>query len=223
VDHIIYGWIFFAVVMALLLVVGGWWREKPDQHGDVTASPATNVNETERRKPERQRSAGATVAFACCSLVAVGLAPVSIKIFWTPPGQSPRFELIAPVVSLPVQSTGIDVINWKPNILMPNAELAQSYEIETQPIELYIAYYAPEQPDAKLVSSTNALFDRTLWTRTREDDVEVNVEGQRLRAHETLVRSPQRSLVIWSWYWVYGKHTSSDTLAKLLLVKARFL
>jgi len=59
VDHIIYGWIFFAVVMALLLVVGGWWREKPDQHGDVTASPATNVNETERRNrnvnvPQRQ-------------------------------------------------------------------------------------------------------------------------------------------------------------------------
>jgi len=31
VDHIIYGWIFFTVVMALLLTVGGWWREKSGQ------------------------------------------------------------------------------------------------------------------------------------------------------------------------------------------------
>ncbi|HKJ89144.1 MAG TPA: exosortase A, partial [Gammaproteobacteria bacterium] len=30
IDHLIYGWIFFGVVMALLFWVGGFWREDPD-------------------------------------------------------------------------------------------------------------------------------------------------------------------------------------------------
>jgi exosortase A len=223
VDHIIYGWIFFTVVMASLLAVGGWWREKPDQQTDATSLPATGGNESERSKAERQPFAAPTVVFACCSLVAVGLAPVSIKFLWASTGQRPRFELTSPMVSLPIRSTSTDEIGWKPAFFAPNSELAQSYEIQRQPIELYIAYYGAEQPDAKLVSSTNALFDRTLWSRTKEDDVEARIDGQRFRVHETFVRSSQRSVVIWSWYWVDGKYTGSDVLAKLLLVRARFL
>jgi exosortase A len=223
VDHIIYGWIFFTVVMVLLLAVGGWWREKSDQQTDAKSSPPTGPNENERSKAERQPSAARTVAFACCSLVAVGLAPVSIKFIWAPTGQSPRFELSSPIVSLPIRSTGDDEIGWKPSFFAPNTELEQSYEIQTQPLKLYIAYYAQEQRDAKLVSSTNVLFDRKLWSRIKEDDIDTVVDGQRFHVHETFIRSSQRSLVVWSWYWVNGKYTSSDVLAKALLVKARFL
>jgi EpsI family protein len=222
VDHIIYGWIFFTVVMALLLAVGGWWREKPDGQTDAM-SRASGANENERFRAERQQSAALSVGFVCCTLVAVGLAPVSIKLLWTPTGQSPRIELISPVASIPIASSSSDVINWKPEFFTPNAELAKSYQIQSQPVELYIAYYAPEQRDAKLVSSSNALFDRTVWSGTGEDDLETTIEGQRLRVHETFIRSSQRSLVVWSWYWVDGKYTSSDVLAKLLLAKARFL
>jgi exosortase A len=222
VDHIIYGWIFFTIVMASLLAVGGWWREKPD--GQTNAmSRASGANENECFRAERQQSAALSVGFACCSLVAVGLAPVSIKLLWTPTGQSPRLELISPVASIPIEGSSSDVINWKPEFFTPNAELAKSYQIQSRPVELYIAYYAPEQRDAKLVSSTNALFDRTVWSGTGEDDLETTIEGQRLRVHETFIRSSQRSLVVWSWYWVDGKYTSSDVLAKLLLAKARFL
>jgi exosortase A len=223
VDHIIYGWIFFTAVMALLLLVGGWWREKSDQRTHATSASPSGANQKERSKAERQGSATPTVAFACCSLVAVVLAPVSAKFLWPATSQSPRFELIAPLASLPIRSTSSELIKWKPESFLPTAELAQSYEIQGQPIELYIAYYAAGQPDAKLVSSTNTLFDRTLWSRTKEDNVETRVEGQRLRVHETFVRSWQRSLIVWSWYWVDGRYTSSDVLAKLLLVKARFL
>jgi len=223
VDHIIYGWIFFTVVMALLLTVGGWWREKSGQESDAKSSSATGANEDEHGKEKRQPSAVATVALACSSLAAV-LAPFAVKFFWVPTGQSSqRFELVAPVASPPIRSTGASVISWKPEFFEPSAELKQSYEIQGQPIELYIAYYIAERPDAKLVSSANALFDRNLWSRTKEDEVDARVEGQRVHVHETFVRSSQDSLVIWSWYWVDGKYTSSDVIAKLLSVKARFL
>jgi EpsI family protein len=127
------------------------------------------------------------------------------------------------VASIPIENSGAPIIHWKPEFFTPNAELAKLYQIQGRPVELYIAYYAPEQRDAKVVSSANALFDRTVWSRTGETDVNAAIEGQLVRIHETLIRSSQRSLVVWSWYWVDGKYTSSNVLAKLLLVKARFL
>jgi exosortase A len=221
VDHIIYGWIFFTVVMALLLAVGGWWREKPGRQTDPILR-VRSANENESIRMEGQRSGALTLGLACCSILAVGFAPASIKFSWKPTGQSPRFELIPPMASIAISSNA-PVINWKPEFFTPSAELAKSYQIQGRPVELYIAYYAPEQRDAKLVSSTNALFDRTVWSRTGETNVEATIDRQLVRVHETSIRSLQHSLVVWSWYCVDGKYTSSDVLAKLLLVKARFL
>lgn len=223
VDHIVYGWIFFAAIVALLLAVGGWWREAPDLETHTASLPATEASDNEDSKADGRRSTTATIVFACCSVAAISIAPVSIKLLWVPTAQSPRFDLISPVVSLPLQSAGTHVIGWKPEFLTPNAELTQSYEIKDQPIELYVAYYAADQPDAKLVSSTNALFDKKRWLRINEDDVAAEVEEQKFRVHETVIRSTERSLVVWSLYWVDGKYTSSEIAAKLLWAKARFL
>jgi exosortase A len=223
VDHIVYGWIFFAAVMAVLLAVGGWWREGPNKQTDAASLPAVEAHENKGSKADGRRSMTATIIFDCCSVAAISIAPVSIKFLWVPTSQSPRFDLISPVASLPVRSDTAHEIGWKPEFLTPNAELTQSYEIQNQPIELYVAYYSADQPDAKLVSSTNALFDKRRWLRTNEDDAEAEVEGQKFRVHETLIRSNERSLVVWSLYWVDGKYTSSEIAAKLLWVKARFL
>jgi exosortase A len=222
-DHIFYGWFFFVIVMALLLAVGGWWREKSDKNAQATHAPAGGAPRHECFVTICQPSAGVGILFVCVCLAAVGLGPVLAKFLWTPAGKSEPVALISPAASLPVQSTSTDAIGWKPAVFGPETELVQPYEIQTQPLTLYIAYYAPEQPDAKLVSSTNALFDRKFWLRTKEDDVEATIDGQRLLVHETFIRSAQRSLVVWSCYWVDGKYTSSDVIAKLLLVKARFL
>ena len=223
VDHIVYGWIFFAAVMALLLAVGGWWREPPDLGTHTASLPATKVSDNEDSKAGGRRSATVTIVFACCSVAAISIAPVSAKVLWVSAAQSPRFDLISPATSLPLQIASTHMIGWKPEFLTPNAELTQAYQIKDQPIELYVAYYAADEPDAKLVSSTNTLFDRNLWSRINEDDVEATVEGQRFRVHETLIRSSERSVTVWSLYWVDGTYTSSEIAAKLLWMKARFL
>jgi EpsI family protein len=40
---------------------------------------------------------------------------------------------------------------------------------------------------------------------------------------ETFIRSAHQSLVVWNWYWVDGRFTSNEYVAKLLLARARFL
>ena len=222
-DHIFYGWFFFAIVMVLLLAVGGWWREKPSKNAETMPTQGASEPEQGSLAVVSPPSAGRTVLCACLFLTALSIGPVSAKFIWVPVGQNAHIALLSPAASLPVQNTSTDTIGWKPSVLAPDTELVHSYEIQTRPLTLYIAYYAPEHRDAKLVSSTNILFDRKVWLRTKEDDAEATIDGQRFRVHETFLRSSQRSVVVWSWYWVDGKYTSSDVLAKLLLVKARFL
>jgi len=221
VDHMIYGWIFFTVVMGLLLSVGSWWREKSDRRTDTTASPVTVVNKTERSKANRQSSATATLALSCCSVIAVALAPVYAKFIWVPVAQGSPLKLPSPGVSPPVRSTNTDTIGWKPAFFAPNTELAQSYEIRGQQIELYIAYYSPTESQGKLISSTNFLFDQRAWSRTEEGELAVTIEGRLVRTHEIHIRSPQTSLVIWDWYWIDNTYTSNSYLAKFLLLKSQ--
>jgi len=83
-------------------------------------------------------------------------------------------------------------------------------------MELYVAYYAPDQPDVKLVRQKSLMAHK-------EDEVSVTVEGRQFQVHETFIRSPLHSLVVWNWYWVDGKYTGIEWLAKMVFVNARLL
>jgi exosortase A len=55
VDHLLYGWLFFTIVMFLLLSVGSWWREKP-QRGATSLSSDYQCNFADIRRASTERS-----------------------------------------------------------------------------------------------------------------------------------------------------------------------
>ncbi len=226
VDHLLYGWLFFTIVMFFLLTVGFWWREKPKGELDTLSASAANSKDFAQYHSaggELQTPAKRTALFATLFFLVLGLAPLSTRFLWSRSDGIPPLNLTAPVASLPWHITSNDAYVWKPSFLPPNAEFLQSYQSQTRAVKLYVAYYAPGRQDAKLVSSTNSLFDRKLWWRTGEEEAAVALEGQSFQVHETFIRSAQRSMVVWNWYWVDGKFTNNDFVAKLLLARARFL
>jgi EpsI family protein len=226
VDHLLYGWLFFTIVMFLLLSFGFWWREKPQRGVDSLSVSTPNSRDLEQYHPaggELRTSAKRTARFSVLFFLVIGLAPLSVRLFWSRPARIQPLNLAAPLASLPWRITSNDVYGWKPSFPASNAELSQSYESQEQSVKLYLAYYAPGRQDAKLVSSTNSLFDRELWWRTGEEKASVALEGQSFYVHETFIRSAQQSLVVWNWYWVDGKFTNNEYVAKYILAKARFL
>ncbi len=99
----------------------------------------------------------------------------------------------------------------------------RSYESQQgQAVKLFAAYYAPGRLDAKVVSLANTLFGKQFWWRTGRGS-RCDSWGQSFYVHETFIRSGQPFLVVWSWYWIEGRFTSDEFLAKYLLAKARFL
>jgi len=210
-DHILYGWVFFAVLMLGTFALGWRWREKGV---DQAPSQASFGEETIGRRPASLRKL--VLATATATAVAVAL-PVWADI-WLGPA-SPAFVRApqALVVSSPWVQGQEAFGGWKPSFADADTEFTQTYVRDGQRVQVYIAYYADVQSGRKLISSTNTLFDRARWHRVGGGRASANVSGQLLEVEETRIQSAEANRVLWSWYWVGDRFTTSPYLAKLRL------
>lgn len=203
--HFLFGWLVFALMMALLFVVCGRWRE--ESNGTPTA-----------RKPNPERAfAGARAICTAVGLVIVAAAPVSTH------SDEHRTESIThptpPTVSLPWIPTEANRYSWTPHFEKPGLEFLQSYQSDQRMVKMFIASYSDSHTGRTLAGGANALVPEPWWI-TGNDQRTVTVQGQSITVRETFVEGPSTPLLVWNWYWVDGRFTDSDYLARLYLAKA---
>jgi exosortase A len=210
VDHIIYGWLFFGVVVLLMFWVGSFWRESiPDTAQPSAAIPAAT-------------HPGATVSFrrlvftALACLLALSLGPARVAWLNAGASQSGLVSLTGPAAVAPWSGPLDGDGDWQPVFLGADGTLLRSYRWREQPVYLYIAYYRRQRQDAKLVSSGNALYDGKRWVYAGERNMTVPLTAGKQTLVATRVSSANRKRLIWHWYWIGGKTTTSPYLAKLL-------
>lgn len=222
-DHLLYGWVFTSIAMMLLLALGQRWRETPGTRPTAPIEPATAGDPASRDASHTGRlgpaARGAT--FVVLAAMVVSLAPSYAKLAWGWAADAGTVRLIAPRSSEPWSASNRDAYGWLPGFVAPSGELSRMYVAGDREVKLYVAYFDPGQRDAKVISSTNVLYDRTRWRRVRGVEVVAASGGQSFRVRETAIRSAESSLVLWSWYWVDGMFTGDERLAKFLLAKAR--
>jgi len=208
VDHLIYGWIFFGLVMAAMFWIGARWRED-----GAAARQAAQV-------PERQSSPTVPTARLWLAVAAVAvLSGVWKSGDWAIErsygARPPRFAKIASIGSwLPAQG---GLTDWRPQYKNPSAEVHQSYRRGDAAVGLYIGYYRNQSYERKLVSSINDLVGSgdPRWEKVRGGALEVLLGGQPLSVRTAELRSATGDrMVVWQWYWVDGKLTASDGWAK---------
>ena len=226
IEHYLYGWLFFAIIIGLLFALAYPWRE--DQRKDLTLvskeSLAPNLQVT--RRPGFVGSAVPLLRlalFAILALLVVGIAPFSARLLARRLDGREILRPMPPTVSPTWKAAEHDAYTWKPHFTAPGAEFTQSYESGEHAVKLYVAYYGSKQPNIKLVSLTDHLFDAKRWWKVGETSVALAIDGQSFRVHQTTIRSGESLLVVWNWIWVDGKFTSDNFMAKALLARARFL
>ncbi|HVO22045.1 MAG TPA: exosortase A [Candidatus Margulisiibacteriota bacterium] len=210
VDHQIYGWFFFGVVMYPLFVLGSRWRE-----GDVSSlSP--------ERSGSGSRSVAAMILTAGCAVLLLAIAPAVARVSSYDRTGGVVVRAAAPFVQLPWRAVSDHVADWKPVYFGPAAEVLQTYRSADGAVDVYIAYYLREQQGAELVNSENQLANAKSWTTVRESQRPVVVDGQAIGVHETLLLSSEgMHRLVWSWYWVADEFTASALYAKLLQARAQ--
>lgn len=209
VDHLIYGWLFFGVVIMIMFIIGARWAEpeadlSPDRD-ILPAAPATSTGQ------------------AWLAALAVALLAAAGPLAFLAINQADRAGPVQ-LAALPAPAGWQEVASindWQPEYADPSAKWQGAYGQDGKAVGLYIAYYRNQDYERKLVTSTNVLASSSnkAWSVVSRSDTPIGIPGLpgQVRRAELVNReaSPQQRFVVWQWYWINGRLTTSDAEAKL--------
>jgi EpsI family protein len=215
VDHLIYGWLFFGVVMLILFWIGSHWRE--DEVSHETRAP---INRPLHKEPALVGIVAATIASAGIVMVgplaAAGLEAINVQVAPTlqnPPGAGAWRPLNARIT------------DWAPRFSNAQAYFHEAYTTSANRVGLYVGYYRNQREGAELITSQNTLVHnkQLTWGNIGEASRVVVFDNKKLHVIEARLRGQSRSLLVWRWYWVDGRYVVNSYWAKLLQAKSKLL
>ncbi len=211
--HYLFGWIVFAVMMALLFGICGHWRERPADTEPNTPGEGGNA---------RTVSEWTFIAAATLGVCLAALAPISARLLALPTGAS-TVQIGTPEVSPPWRETAQSAYGWQPHFAAPAREFTRTYISGERVVTLYVASYSGEHGDTKLAGVANELFPAP-WLVTGRERRAVTFGGRTFQVRESHVEgSSSSALVVWNWYRVGETFTDRDYLAQLFLAHGRLL
>ncbi|NML14403.1 exosortase A [Azohydromonas caseinilytica] len=217
-DHLVYGWVFFGIVILVMLAIGAYWSQ-PEGAPAAVAPPPPGMS---------PRSVGMASTLAAAAALAVLALPHGLlaRVQGEAPASLHGLEtLAAPAAGwAPAAQPPSD---WRNAFLNPTQQLQRSYARDGQVVGLQLAYYGSETADSKLVSSTNALVapQNGQWAQVQTGRQTVQTLGQPLAWRTAELRSLASALTdtgglrltVWQIYWINGELIASDARAKAQL------
>ena len=213
VDHLIYGWVFFGLVIMAMFWIGARWREDE--------LPPTEPGPLPSRAAVRKDSA-VWMAAAATVLVAAVWPLAQWQLDRGTVASVSQLAPLGPIAGW--QTTQPGVLDWRPRFENYAASTQTAFEKDNGVAGLFIGYYRNQDQQHKMITSTNVLVttDDPFWAKLGSAKREIEWNRQRLDVRTAELRGPVSArLLVWQWYWVDGRWTASDFLAKAYTVLSR--
>ena len=213
VDHIIYGWFFFGLVMLLLFWLGSFWAEDPEFH--PTLEKGGPVIPTTPRKRMSLWRAGAVC------IAAIAIWPL---VFHVLDSRDASVTADLPTIGgTNGWSASGDIGVWTPKFVGTSDELRQRFTRNGQWVDVYIAYYRDQQQGSELIGAKNQLVypGDVTWKKADYGSRSVSWAGEMVTAQQATIVSTANKLEVLELYWIDGTYTGSEYMAKILLALAR--
>lgn len=216
VDHLIYGWVFFGLVMLLMFWIGSFWREDDEE------PPHATSHSDYREKPSATPDGGRIFAAACAVIVSAAVWP-AFKHYLEYAGNNPATASLQSF--RPAWTEARAFTSWKPHFFPANAELYKTFRQGAQSVGVAIHYYRNQNRNSMLISSSNQLVSESdeQWRRLETTVRTENVGDLSLPVRETRIEGSSGRLVAWTWYWIDEQFMVNDYLGKLLQAKEKLL
>lgn len=212
VDHLIYGWIFFGLVMLLLFWIGSLWRE---DHLDESI-PVDNSSSTDLRFPSV--SVKATLGMVGLVVAIASIWPMYMNYLndESNPQQMPEINIVDPSGKWESDSTRSP--NWTPRYIGSPEQFIGHFHHENQRVSLYVTYYRNQQQESKLISSSNTLVTdlSSGWRNVGENERKLPLGATELSVNQDLLHAATSRLLVWRWYWLIDQETASPYLGKAI-------
>ncbi|MEM8988001.1 MAG: exosortase A [Pseudomonadota bacterium] len=208
VDHIVYGWGFFAVVMLLILFIGNMFA---DRHpGDF------NDDDAPGDKDARPAPAPAPIPLYAAAIALIVAAPIyAALVMGDPP--APTFNAEAS----PPRPAGwaphaAAAPAWTPRFKGADREVLSAFETENAAADFYAAYYHFQRQGAEAVHNGNRVYDGEVWRRLETRVRPLDVAGLPETVRVDRLQGPRgETRLVASFYWTGGVFTASPARAKL--------
>jgi len=209
VDHFIYGWVWFGLVMLAMFWVGLFWREDLDE---TSAPPATT-------------------SIRAAPIHTVGLA-LLLAAFPLYEGHLASRPVPNPAMTLPTPTAGWQLSpsafsSWLPQWHGMDIQRIQHYRNGEQEVMLFLAWYGTQRDDAELINSRNIMVreKHPEWRQVGRDILTRSVAGQALPLYEARLASndEHQRIQVWQWHRIRGKDGISPYRAKIDLAVDKIL
>jgi exosortase A len=202
-DHLLYGWVFFGIVIFILFYIGSYWRDSKRDFDDRAPAPCGSKNSW-------------ALHYLLASLVVITLFQFSFDRMkqasaeYTPP-TGIEFEINDPTVWKHQPGT---TPYWQPVIHNPDISISSIYMREKDSVQLDIGYYFIQRDGHETVSSANKLVNSVgddKWKLISSSKLDTG----RFVVKEAIVLGGNKRILTWHWYRMGEFQTSSPYWAKL--------
>jgi exosortase A len=210
-DHIIYGWLFFTLVIIILIAIGMSFVQRADRRAPTQAAGWS--------QPALWRFATAI--------------PAAILLALTGPAYGARLDTLYPPAALPLAHAPAvatpwhpapDPAHWRPIVKGADREFLESFEAPgSGVVTRYVALYRLRAIGNMLTRTENRVVDDVQWHVAGYGRVTAEIDGTQTPIATTEIVSGQRHRLIWSFYVLGGKIAGGLLDAKLLQPRAVLL
>jgi len=200
-DHLIYGWIFFSLVIVCLLGIGELIREKQftakTSQIETTPSAAFSVKTC-------YRSSASIIALMLVFFVWFNSINSQLNVAATEHKLSASLEAEQEASKASYSSA------WIPEFNQPYQEFQFLRHINDVPVDVYLVWYP--KGHGELISSLNRLYPEKAWTLESKSAYPLH-DGQSMGV-STIV-NPRGKRLLSYWYVIDGKVFTNNRMAKL--------
>jgi len=209
VDHFIYGWVWFGLVMLAMFWVGLIWRE--DLAEEPTPKPAV--------KP--------TFAYPAMAALLVMLALLPLY-----ESRIDNRTIAIPALALPTPVQGwtqeqAPFSSWEPHWVGMDQKLLGHYRNGDQQVMMFVGWYGAQRQDAELINSQNYMVRQKHpeWRDMRRVLKQARVAGQVIPLAESglMAHGNNQRILVWQWHRINGKDDINPYRAKVDLALSKLL
>lgn len=217
VDHVIYGWVFFGLVMMLMFWLGSLWADGAPPTDERPAGVARLAQAPSPR-----------------SSLLVGLAAaLGIALVW--PTRAAYVEGLATArteptaLALPERADPWRMADaftdWRPSYERPTATAERFFSDGQHAVGLLVMFYRGQAQGAELINSRNVLLPQRhpVWKMPSERPAPARLGGRPATVLQGELLSPAQRLLTWRWNRIGGTYTANDYMGKWLEARDKLL
>jgi exosortase A len=204
-DHLVYGWIFFSIVLMLLMAVGRIWQEPAAAKQTVINVDHTVLNETNKLN----------MFILVVAFLFIALKP-SYAYFVV--GSKDTSLNSSPIIKYLInQGAREGSPSWGSSFIQADKTYTLSIIEKNVAIEFYVADYYEDNPQKELINWGNKLFDIDKFSIVVESKLTLSNNIKATVLEIVSVRGEKKQLVY--WYQIDNLRTSN----KVQIKKAQLL